>query len=322
MSFCDGIDLTQRVRTLLDNWATKVEIMRQMNIRHPKLSRICGYLAYHGLLDPQVAHNYTPTFVPDNVLEHVKQVGPFISEIGQAKAKKLFGWKAVDFYYYMAMSEVQSYLSLDEESKVPPRGKKGKRVITEEEIQKLKVIIEHCKVSETKITFQGLAKALNCPAIILHERPYENMIKEAQTEQQLFLRKKEKNEVHKRARDFINSKLECGEPTVAYEVYTHIGKGINHLKRHFPWLRKWITLVAKKDQENRIRERKEELIDGVYLAIESLAKSHMKVNLQEIANHLGVTREMIRLYPEVTEAVNQAKLYYQVGVVKKRSLPQ
>lgn len=107
------------------------------------------------------------------------------------------------------------------------------RKITEEEARKLEAIIEQWKVSDTKINFQSLAKALNCPATLLHEKPYENMIKAAQTEQQLILRKKEKNDLRNKARDFIDSKLEYGEPIVAYEVYAHIGRGVNHLKRHF-----------------------------------------------------------------------------------------
>ncbi|MDR3543447.1 MAG: hypothetical protein P4L69_21200 [Desulfosporosinus sp.] len=61
------------------------------------------------------------------------------------------------------------------------------------------------------------------------------------------------------------------------------------------------------------------MIDGVYIAVETLAASRTNVNVQDIANHLGVNRETLKLYPEVTEAINQAKLRYKVGVVKKRN---
>lgn len=314
VSFCDGIDLTQKVRKLLKAGASQAEIMREQKIRHPQVARITGYLAYHQLLDDSLAKNYTPISMPDNILECVKQIGPFVSEIGQAKAKELFGWKNVDFYYYMAIAEVQDYLSFDKESNIPLRRKTVKRrVLGEEEARKLETIIEQWKISDIKIYFQSLAKALNCPAIILHEKPYENIIKAAQTEQQLFHRKKEKKDLRNKAKNFIDSKLEYGEPIVAYEVYAHIGQGINYLKRRFPWLRKWIVLFAKKDQENRIKEKKDELIDDVYLAVETLAASHTKVNTQNIANHLGVSRHTLNLYPKVIEAINQAKLRYKVG---------
>ena len=133
------------------------------------------------------------------------------------------------------------------------------------------------------------------------------------------LRKKEKKDLHNKAKRFVDFKLEKGDPIVAYEVYVHIGKGINYLKRHYPWLRKWITLVAKKDQENRIKEKKEELINGVCQAVETFATSRKKFNIQDIANHLGVQKDTLKLYPEVLEAINQAKLCYKVGVVKKRN---
>lgn len=257
VSFCDGILLAQKVKDLLNTGASHNQITKKLKIRHPQLSRIVGYLAYHQLLDNSVAKQYTPQSVPNNILECVKNIGPFVSEIGQAKAKKMYGWKTIDFYYYMAMSEVQAYLSMDEESKVSPRRRTaGKRSITEEEARRLETIIEQWKMSDTRITFQGLAKALNCPTIILHVKPYEDMVIAAQSEQQFLLHKKEKNELRKKVREFIDSKLQSGEPIVAYEIYAHIGRGVNHLKRHFPWLRKWITLVAKKDQENRIKEKK------------------------------------------------------------------
>lgn len=319
VSLCDGIELAQKVRKLLNFGASQKEITHQLKMRHPQLARITGYLAYHQILDESLLKKYTPPFVPDNVVGCVKKIGPFISEIGQAKAKTLYGWKKAEFYFYMAMEEVQAYFSLDEESKIPPRRKTvGKRVISEEEAKKLEAIIEQWKMSDTKITFQGIAKALNCPAIILHDKPYEDMIMVAQTEQQFLLHKREKNELRKKARDFIASKLQRGEPIVAYEVYAHIGRGVNHLKRHFPWLRKWITLIAKQDQENRITEKKAELISGVLLAVEEIAASRSSLNLDDIANHLEVSRNTLKLYDEVTEAINQAKLRYKIGLVKNR----
>lgn len=319
VSFCDGIELAQKVRKLLNTGASNTLITQKLKIRHPQLSRIAGYLAYHQLLDDSNAKHYTPQSLPNNILECVKKIGPFVSEIGQAKAKKLYGWKTTDFYYYMATSEVQAYLSMDEESKVPLRRKTaGRRVITEEEARKLEAIIEQWKMSDTRITFQGLAKALNCPAIALHVKPYEDMVIAAQTEQQFFLYKREKNELRKRASEFIDSKFRSGEPILAFEVYAYLGRGLNHLKRHFPWLRKWITLVAKKDQETRIKEKKEYLIAGVFLAVEEIAATSSNLNLDDIANHLGVSRDTLKLYGDVTEAINQAKLIYNIGVVKNR----
>ncbi|MDR3542020.1 MAG: TniQ family protein [Desulfosporosinus sp.] len=258
MSFCDGIDLTQKVRKLLNAGASQTEITRKLKIRRPQLARVIGYLANHQLLDDSLVKNYTPLSVPDNVLECVKQIGPFVSEIGQAKAKKLYGWQKADFYYYMAMAEVQAYFSFDKESNIPIRCKsvKKRRVITKEEARKLGVIIEQWKMSDTKINFQSLAKTLNCPATLLYEKPYKNIIKAAQTEQQMLLLKKEKKGLRNKAKNFIDTKLEYGEPIVAYEVYANIGRRVNYLKRHFPWLRKWITLVAKKDHENRFKEKK------------------------------------------------------------------
>lgn len=318
VSFCDGIDLTKKVRKLLNAGASRTEITRKLKIRRPQLARVTGYLTYHQLLEDSLAENYTPLSVPNNVLEYVKQIGPFVSEIGQAKAILLYGWQKADFYYYMAMAEVQVYFSFDKESNIPLRWKtvKKRRVITKEEARKLEAIIEQWKMSDTKINFQSLAKALNCPATLLHEKPYENIIKAAQTEQQMLLRKKEKKDLRNQAKNFIATQLEYGEPIVAYEVYAHIGQGLNYLKRHFPWLRKWITLVAKKDQENRIMNKKEELIDDVYLAVETLVASRTNVNIQDIANYLGVNRETLKLYPEVTEAINQAKLRYKVRQLK------
>ncbi|MED1662770.1 TniQ family protein [Brevibacillus laterosporus] len=319
VTFCDGIELAQKVRELLETGASHKQITQELKIRYSQLSRIAGYLAYHQLLDDSVAKHYTPQSLPNNILECVKKIGPFVSEIGQAKAKKLYGWKTADFYYYMATSEVQAYFSMDEKSKVSTGRKTArKRVITEEEAWKLEAIIEQWKMSDTRITFQGLAKALNCPAIILHVKPYEDMVIAAQTEQKFLLHKREKNMLRKRVRDFIDSKLQSGEPIIAFEIYAHIGRGVNHLKRHFPWLRKWITLVAKKDQETRIIEKKEELIDGVYLAVEQIAATSSNLNLDDIANHLGVSRNTLKLYGEVTEAINQAKLRYKIGVVKNK----
>lgn len=318
VSFCDGIELAQKVRELLNTGASHNQITRKLKIRYSQLARIAGYLAYHQLLDGEIIRQkYTPQSVPNNALECIKQIGSFVSEVGEAKARKLFGWKRADFYYFVAMDEVQAYFSLNEESKIPPRRNTvGRRVITEGETQRLEAIIEQWKLSDTKITFQGLAKELNCLPIILHDKPYEDMIMAAQREQQFLLHKREKNELRKKATDFIDSKLQCGEPIVAYEIYAHIGRGVNHLKRHFPWLRKWITLVAKKDQENRIREKKEELIDGVYLAVEEIAVSCSSLNIDDIANHLGVSRNTLKLYSEVTEAINQAKVRFKIGVVK------
>ncbi|WP_229520786.1 hypothetical protein [Paenibacillus sp. GM2] len=319
VSFCDGIELAQKVRKLLNKGASNTIITQKLKIRYAQLSRITGYLAYHQLLNDSNAKHYTPQSIPNNILECVKKIGPFVSEIGQAKAKELYGWKTTEFYYYMATSEAQAYLSMDEESNVLLRRKTvRRRVITEGELRKLESIIEQWKMSDIKITFHGLAKALNCPAIILHEKPYEDMVITAQTEQQFLLRKREKNELRKRVREFIDSKLHSGEPIVAYEIYAHIGRGVNHLKRHYPWLRKWITLVAKKDQGTRIKEKKEDLIAGVFLAVEEIAATSSNLNLDVIANHLGVSKDTLKLYEEVTEAINQAKLQHKIGIVRNR----
>lgn len=83
---------------------------------------------------------------------------------------------------------------------------------------------------------------------------------------------------------------------MANEIYAHIGRGVNHLKRRFSWLRKWITLVAKKDQENRIKEKKEDLITSVFLAVEEISATSSHLNLDDIANHLGVNRDILKLY--------------------------
>ena len=173
VSFCDGIDLIQKVRKLLNAGASLTEITRKLKIRYPQMSRITGYLAYYQLLDASLAKKFTPLSIPDNVLECVKQIGPFVSEIGQTKAKKIYGWQTADFYYYMAMVEVQDYLAFNEESNIPRRGnmvRKG-RVITNEDTRKLMALIEQWKTSDTKIIFQSLAKAMNCPATLLHKKP-------------------------------------------------------------------------------------------------------------------------------------------------------
>ncbi|MGG0934503.1 TniQ family protein [Brevibacillus centrosporus] len=310
------IEIIQTVRDLLNQGCSQNEIRRRLKLHRGVTQRVAGYLAYHKLLKGKAVRKYTPNVIPENLHDCVKQNGRSYSSHGQELAHKLFGWSTVQFFYYMASATAQDYILFDQSSN--PYSKTGvgsRKPLTEVQLAILKSTLASLKNSDTPIVTYRIAKMLKCYRDLLRQSPYHQWIQEAKQAQKRYLLRKERKELRNQILNFVNEKTTQGVSITAADVYTCIGHSRSYVKRRHPWLVEWIALLVRRDRGERTTMKKQDLIQRIPWAVENLVADGMNVNAHDIANFLGIPYNALYIYPEVVEAMNQAKLRFNTGYV-------
>lgn len=317
--FTTDIATIQEIRVLLNSGCSQNEIYRRKKIHRSIIQRIAGYLAYHNLLVGRAACKYTPNFIPEDIVHFTKQIGQSYSVHGQEKAKKIFGWSTVEFYYYMATKEAQEYILVDEQSSSHVGVGTGRRKpLTDLQKTDLTTLLVELQVSDTRISLHYLTRTLKCNRDLLRDYPYHKMIQDAKQAQTNYLLNKRRKELKNLIRNYVEEKEINNEPVTARGIYSRVGHSRNYFTRNHPWLDKWIALLSKRDEYTRITLRKQRLVEEVNMAVEQLAADGMKINAHDIANFIGVPYNVLYLYSEVTEAMNQAKLRFNTGYIMNK----
>ncbi|WP_282155957.1 TniQ family protein [Cytobacillus gottheilii] len=279
----DQIERIQKVSKLFSQDLSFPKIREICGYGIVNVYEFCGYALYHGLLPKKIQNNYKFDLESNAVREcfvKLAYIGTNKTTYFQ-KAKQLFGWSIIQFYYYLAFPEVQKYFLF--ESKLDQST--DHKDIAAEIRRKIKQFIENDK----KISVRSIAADLGHDGSSLTRWGLKNLIIEGR-EKQI---KKHKQKLWDEVRRFIEQKRALQELFTYAGICNYTGYNKDYFVKNHYELHKYIVGETKIEKQKEYNVKRMRFLRDVIIARDFLRKSHQKATLKETANYLGINEQRI-----------------------------
>ncbi|MBD0383870.1 TniQ family protein [Paenibacillus sedimenti] len=222
------------------------------------------------------------------------------------QAQKKNNWTMGEFYYYLNLPEIQSYLHFD-----------ALNVNLVEKIEdfeaKVNVELEKCLKNNVKITVNHIASKLKSTKKTLKKYGLTEKIIKTGEKQNLRMIKSEKKILYGKIKGFCNHKFKEDKPILSKELYQYIGYSHTFLMKNHPDLYKYIVKLVDLDKERISKIKLEQYKIMVKEAINELIKMGNSVSQKSILKKSNLTDNVYRAYPELKDHIHG---YLYQGVTK------
>ncbi|KQX67241.1 MULTISPECIES: TniQ family protein [unclassified Paenibacillus] len=283
------IDLFIEVAKLIEQGITRRTLTSTLKIDYHRSCLIMAYLLRFSLIDSDKFSQFIPKKAPKNLKENFVRILEEYFESPEKmyyKAKKIYGWAPIDFYYYFFDPEVQNIYLFQ-----PPTYKTNSSMKRELAFLEVERKLEGFFQNDNEISIKQVAASISIGRTTISTQKYGD-IKEAiiKGKQVQSLTKRENNrqyflsvfEDYKRNQEHLGKSLFCDD------IYKYIGRNSSYLRKYYPDISDWFSEQVKESKERFRKVRLENWHLDIETAIPIVYEKYGRLSQNLVGDYFGI----------------------------------
>lgn len=275
----------------------KKDIAAELNIGIEMIDKIIGYLLNYGQLLEFYKNRYLPKTIPNDILEKFKYLTS-LGGRGCRKAKSVYGWSYMEYYYYYWLPSVQKQFYFDKEiSELRPKRKERPKKYN----WKIRVMkgIEYFWVNDIDIGWENLERYFSLNWLSIKQNGLLETVQEA-VKLQKYRRILEYNiTVKKQVEQYINH-CSCEKLTLE-KLYKDLNINVRYIKKRGRGLKAYIDKQINQYNQNSIYKLHKEYKLQIKNIIVQRHEMGEKISMEIVSLAIGRGHSYIYMHPELRE---------------------